>query len=86
MTMDTPIKVPAPPEPRTPSDSVRYDLTFLEGLIRYTDAQLDAQNNPDQSAPSLEQERSCQESLMTLCDMIDLYCEKRIQGSREEAA
>ena len=54
--------------------------------MRLTDAQLDAQNNPNDSGPTLTQEADCNEAMMLLCDMIDLYVARRLEAAKTEAA
>ena len=66
--------------------SIRYDLAFHDALLRFADDQINADSNSDDSAPSLRQEQQANQSMMTLCDMIDLYCDRRVQAVRDAMA
>lgn len=59
--------------------SIRHDLAFLEALLRFANDQAETNSNPDESAPSPDQERQANQSMMVLCDMIDIFVDKQVE-------
>ena len=69
--------------PENNRNSIRYDVTFLECLLRYTDAQLEPESNPGGDAATPAQCKAQRDALCSLCDMIDLYAERLADTKNE---
>ncbi len=62
--------------------SIRHDLAFLDALLRFADDQAEVNNNPDGSAPSPDQEQQANQSMMLVCDMIDIFVDTQVDQER----
>lgn len=63
--------------------SIRYDLGFQEALLRFADDQSESQCNPNDQAPTHEQEEVTQQRFALLCDAIDHYAAQRVEAERD---
>ncbi len=97
MTEQTPTEqTQEPPAPLKPlvtrimatahnQESIRYDLSFAEALLRFADAQIEPMTRQTEEPETLDEAAAQRFTYMILADCIDAYAERLVEARLKAA-